>query len=130
MKKIILFAAFAFLTACSSEEWSPVLVDDEIESSSAEVVIESSSAIVELSSSSIVPVVSSSSVIVPVVESSSSVIESSSSEYDECDDLTEEECRIHNMTDDEFCHYICEEYGCDVAIVHGCEKYLHDECWE
>ena len=61
MKKIIFLAAFAFLTACSSEEWSPVLVEDE--------TVESSSDVVELSSSSVEPVIESSSE--TVVESSS-----------------------------------------------------------
>lgn len=125
MKKIILLSAFAFLTACSSEEWSPVLVEDE--------TVESSSDVAELSSSSVEPVIESSSE--TVVESSSSVVTVSSSSVETVESSSstncDEEChRVLNMTDDEFCHYIYEEYGCIEAIAHGCEKYLHDECWE
>ena len=122
MKKIILLAAFSFLTACSSEEWSPVLVEDE--------TVESSSDVVELSSSSVEPVIESSSEI--VVESSSSVVTVSSSSVETVESsssylepvCTSEECAA------EFCHEIYEEYGCVEAIAQGCEKYLHDVCWE
>ena len=123
MKKIILLAAFAFLTACSSEEWSPVLVEDE--------TVESSYDVAELSSSSVEPVIESSSETVAkssfsvVTVSSSSIETAKSSSSTNCD----EECqRILNMTTEEFCHEIYNEFNCDVAIAHGCREYLFDEC--
>lgn len=125
MKKIILLAAFAFLTACSSEEWSPVLVEDE--------TVESSSDVTELSSSSVEPVIESSSE--TVVESSSSVVTVSSSSVETVESSSstncDEECqRVLNMTAEEHCKYTQERFGCESAFAYGCEKYLHDECWE
>lgn len=125
MKKIILLAAFAFLTACSSEEWSPVLVEDE--------TVESSSDVAELSSSSVEPVIESSSE--TVVESSSSVVTVSSSSVETVESSSstncDEECqRVLDMNKEELCKYTQERYGCVEAIVRGCEKYLHDECGE
>ena len=126
MKKIILLTAFAFLTACSSEEWSPVLVEDE--------TVESSSDVAELSSSSVEPVIESSSE--TVVESSSSVvtvssssvetIESSSSYDDSGAVCVTEECAA------EYCKeaYNDKIINCETAYIYDCEKYLHDECWE
>lgn len=132
MKKIVPLTAFIVLMGCSSDDWTPVAKNSNESYSSSSAIIESSSTL-ELSSSSIVPVVSSSSE--TVVESSSSImiVSSSSVETVESSSSTncDEEChRVLNMTDDEFCHYIYDEYGCVEAIAHGCEKYLHDECWE
>lgn len=126
MKKIILLAAFAFLTACSSEEWSPVLVEDE--------TVESSSDVTELSSSSVEPVIESSSE--TVVESSSSVVTVSSSSVETVESSSstncDEECqRVLDMNKEELCKYTQERYGCAAAIARGCEeKYLPDECRE
>jgi len=126
MKKIILLAVFAFLTACSSDEWSPVLVEDE--------TVESSSDAVELSSSSVEPVIESSSE--TVVESSSSIVTvssssvetvESSSSYDGNGDVcVTEECAA------EYCKeaYNDKIINCETAYIYDCEKYLHDECWE
>ena len=126
MKKIILLAAFAFLTACSSEEWSPVLVEDE--------TVESSSDVAELSSSSVEPVIESSSE--TVVESSSSIVTVSSSSVE-----TVESSSSYNdsgavcVTKECAAEYCKEAYNdkiinCETAFIYDCEKYLHDECWE
>ena len=125
MKKIILLAVFAFLSACSSEEWSPVLVEDE--------TVESSSDVAEFSSSSVEPVIESSSE--TVIESSSSIVAVSSSSVETVESSSstncDEECqRVLDMNKEELCKYTQERYGCVEAIVRGCEMYLHDECWE
>lgn len=131
MKKIIPLTAFIVLMGCSSDDWTPVADNSNEIASSSSIIIVSSSTL-ELSSSSVVPVVSSSSVIVPVVKSSSSVVTVSSSSVETVESSSstdcDEECQILNMTDDEFCHYIYEEYGCVEAIAHGCREYLFDEC--
>lgn len=125
MKKIILLAAFAFLTACSSEEWSPVLVEDE--------TVESSSDVTELSSSSVEPVIESSSEtavssssIVTVSSSSIETVKSSSSYVDDGAVCVTAECAA------EYCKeaYNDKIINCETAYIYDCEKYLHDECWD
>lgn len=130
MKKIVPLTAFIVLMGCSSDDWTPVAKNSNESYSSSSAIIESSSTL-ELSSSSIVPVVSSSSE--TVVESSSSImiVSSSSVETVESSSSTncDEECqRILNMTTEEFCYEIYNEFNCDEAIAHGCREYLFDEC--